>query len=304
MLFDESKKNAEPLFTGSNTSAKRRAQAWLDANLRRGEKEVFGVVGKLSPELAELLLARNPDNRAQKAAMIRGMSTDLRSANVELNGETIIISKCGLLNDGQNRCHAVVEAGVGYDTFFVFGVERATRLSVDQGTARTSGDFLQMEGNANGNVRAAIAGYLLQIERFGEIPAAAHAPGVRPTKTEVRLANARFADEIDAAQAAVPKKGAGRIGSYSLACVSYILIARRAGHIAAEDFMRQLIGGANLSEGHPVLLGRNRLLDEKRARALWPAKTVEIMLRAWNMTRRRKRSSKVQLMGAWPEIES
>lgn len=300
---DKSRADLGPLYTAANTAAKRRAESWLDANLKRGEKEKFGIVAKLTPELAEILLARNPDNRTVRRSRVSQISADLRDGRVPLNGEPIIVSSCGLLNDGQHRCLSVVETGIGYETFFSFGVERETRLTNDQGDAKQPGDYLSMDGMTSGRQRAAIAGYLWQIEKFGEIPHVAHAPQVRPTKAQIREAAAKFNDEIDTAMSAITKKGCGRICSYALACVAFVLIARRAGKIDAEDFMRHVLKGADLREGHPVLLCRDRLIDEKRKRTNWPNKVVEVLLRTWNMTRRRKRSSKLMVMGEWPEVE-
>lgn len=306
MMFGKDKARQDdpgPLYTAAANSAVRRADAWLEANLKRGAREKFSLVGMLTPELAEMLLARNPGNRNISKARIQQIATDLREGRVPCNGETIIISKCGMLNDGQHRSAAVVETGIGYETFFSFGVERDSRLTVDQGGARTGGDYLNMDGKEAGNTRAAIAGYLWQVAKYGELPQTPHAPNVRPTKAQVREAAEVYAREIDAARAAIPKEGTHRITSYTLICVAFICIARKAGFIAAEDFIRQLIKGANLSEQHPILLARNRMMDEKRLRTLWPHKAVEIMLRAWNATRSKRRYTKVQLHSRWPEIE-
>jgi len=71
-------------------------------------------------------------------------------------------SKCGQLNDGQNRCAAVVRSGLTVPTIFVFGLERETRLTVDQGVGKRPGDYLAMSGVANSNHVAAIAAMIWQ----------------------------------------------------------------------------------------------------------------------------------------------
>jgi hypothetical protein len=302
-MFFAKEKSGEELFTAVQNPAVRRADAWLDAMLKRGQKERFGIEGDLTPEIAEILLAKNPVNRTIKRSVLEQIERDVVAGNYTFNGEPIIISREGYINDGQHRCLAAKNTGRTVRTMFVFGLPYETRMTTDQGTAKTPGDYLTMAGLEAGNTRAAIAGYLWQVDRFGEIPQAAHAPGNRPTKVEGREAEALYREEIEAAMRAVPTEGTHRIASYTLCCVTYILLARRVSPILAQDFLRQIIAGTGLSEGHPILLGRNRLLDEKRTRHLWPHKAVEIMLRTWNYTRRRRRASKVQLEGKWPVIE-
>lgn len=303
MFFDKGKPAEAQLFTASDNQAVRRARAWLDAMIKRGQKEVFAVEADLTPEIAELLISKNPGNRTLKRPLLAQIERDIVAGNYTFNGEPIIISVEGYINDGQHRSWAVKNTGRAVRTLFVFGLPYDTRMTTDQGVAKTPGDYLAMTGLDSGNTRAAIAGYLWQIERFGEIPQAAHAPGNRPTKVEGREAEEKYRAEIEAAMHAVPKEGSHRVASYTICCVTYILLARRVSPILAQDFIRQIIAGTGLSEGHPVLLGRNRLLDEKRTRHLWPHKAVEILLRTWNFTHRKKRASKVQLEGRWPAIE-
>lgn len=304
MLFGSDKhKSGEEIFTGAPNAAVRRAKAWLESMLKRGQKEVFGIEGDLTPELAEILLNNNPINRTIVGAVLEQIERDMVAGNYTFNGEPIIVSREGFINDGQHRCHSSKNTGRTVRTMFVFGLPYETRMTTDQGRVKTPGDYLTMSGLDAGHTRAAIAGYLWQIERFGEIPQTAHAPGNRPTKIEGRVAETKYREEIESAMRAVPKAGSHRIASYSLMCVAFTLIARKAGAILAEDFVRQMIKGANLSEKHPILLARNRLLDEKRGRTLWPNKAIEIIVRAWNATRSRRRYSKVQLHGRWPEIE-
>lgn len=123
--------------------------------LRRAQNEVFTVTVLVTPRLAGALLARNADNRpliwnapnrsvsAYAAAMSRG--------EWALNGETIIVSSSGALNDGQHRLNAVIEAEVSVQMQITFGVDRNTRHTVDQGVARTPGHILSMAGEANAN---------------------------------------------------------------------------------------------------------------------------------------------------------
>lgn len=127
----------------------------LDLWMRQGRGDVFSVTALVTPKMAEALLARNGGNRpvvwtgptrsvaAYAAAMTRGEWV--------LNGEPIIISATGELNDGQHRLHAIIQSGVSVQLVLTFGVERSTRHTVDQGVARTPGHILAMFGERDTN---------------------------------------------------------------------------------------------------------------------------------------------------------
>lgn len=136
----------------------------LDLWLGHAKKDVFTVATLVTPRMAEALLARNGGNRpviwtgpvrsvaAYAAAMSRGEWV--------LNGEPIIISSTGELNDGQHRLHAIIQSGVSVQLLLTFGVERETRHTVDQGVARTPGHVLAMFGERNTNQLATALQFL------------------------------------------------------------------------------------------------------------------------------------------------
>jgi hypothetical protein len=71
-----------------------------------------------------------------------------------LNGETVVISNTGDLNDGQHRLAAVLRAcqanpQLTVPMLLVFGVERETRHTIDQGVGRSNAHILAMYGEHN-----------------------------------------------------------------------------------------------------------------------------------------------------------
>lgn len=139
-------------------------EATLQAWLQRGRSEVFSVVADLTPDLAAKLLARNPANRPIRergqTRSVEAYAAAMRRGEWVLNGQTLSISKDGLLNDGQHRCSAVIEAGVPVAALLTFGVDRDSRHTVDQGAARTPGQILAMRGEKNYNQLASAAHFL------------------------------------------------------------------------------------------------------------------------------------------------
>lgn len=150
-------------------AAKKRPAAgtvhWFNECVARGKREVFSEVTTLTPGLAATLLGLNPDNRNIRAVKASQFAADMRAGRWAFNGEAIKISRDGLLNDGQHRLSALIDANVTLPILFTFGVERDTRMTLDQGAARTAADYLGMDGIQNATASASIARLVIAAER-------------------------------------------------------------------------------------------------------------------------------------------
>jgi len=62
-------------------------EAWLESMVHRGQRAPFAVIADLTPELAEILLSRNPENRPQKTWHIEEMADDIKAGRWVLNGQ-------------------------------------------------------------------------------------------------------------------------------------------------------------------------------------------------------------------------
>lgn len=286
-----------PLFSTANVGEARRARSWFDDRVRRAKNgDHISEVVSLTPALAELLLERNPNNRSIRERKVDEYKADIAAGNWSLNGETIKISTDGLLNDGQHRCRAVIAAATPIKTAIVFGLPRDSRMTVDQGAVRTAGNYLGMDGVANGNVVAAVASLLWQHEVHGKIT---DGSSRRPTRAQVRETTHRHPGIVDSVNA-VPN---GRVaGSKSILVFCHYLIARHARH-QANEFISRLCLGAGLPEDDPVYQCRERLLV--RNKPLKPAEKINLILRTWNAVRRgRKMRKAVKVTGDLPEVEA
>lgn len=281
------------LFSGTNTAETRRMRAWLADRIRRGQTEVFSEVISLTPVLAELLLENNPDNRNLRHKKVETFATDIRNGDWPLNGETLKLSKEGLLNDGQHRCHAVISAGRPIPTIITFGVARETRMTVDQGAVRTAGNYLAMAGYECSNQMSAVSSMLWQMETLGRL-----SKHEKPTKVQIsQVANAHpgISDSIRA----VPSNA--RVGrSRSVLAFCHYLISRRA-KLHADSFFLRLVLGDGLSRNDPIYHCRERLIGGQR---ITQEEKVEIILRTWNAHRKGQRQTKCSpIMGTLPAIE-
>ena len=127
----------------------------LDKWITRGTKERFVVETVVTPEMAQMLLDRNWENRLIRKSAVNSYAQAMLRGEWSLNGEYIIISSNGVLNDGQHRLLAVIENGLPVVMGLQFGVERNSRTTLNTGFKRTLADHLTMQGQGNAHLLSA-----------------------------------------------------------------------------------------------------------------------------------------------------
>ena len=140
------------------------AEAWFHNRVKMGMKTVHTEQKQLTPALAQVLMDNNEGNRPIRPAKLAQYIDDIQNDRWEFNGETIIISKEGLMNNGQHRSIAVIETDKPITTLFVFGIERQTRKTVDTGASRGPHDQLSADGYTQPTTMAAISRFVLSFE--------------------------------------------------------------------------------------------------------------------------------------------
>jgi hypothetical protein len=251
--------------------------AWFHAQVERGKKETFTVMGPLTPAIASEILKNNDHNRPIRPRDVGKYARDIGDGRWQFNGETIIIAKDGHANDGQHRASAVLLADKQISALFVFGVERTTRETLDLGRSRTAGDILGMQGAKSAVVRAAIARGILAWEYSG---GQTLSPNRAPTISEV-VARAESDHEVDRATEFAVRYQRGHYLAGSLVGLMHILLTR-IDKDAAETFLTQVVYGENLRRGDPVYALREKL-------PTMPGKSaprLAAVIRAWNFERR------------------
>lgn len=263
----------------------RRQPDSLEFWLRRASNEVFTVTTTVTPDLAERLLSRNADNRtvreggasrsvdAYARAMLRG--------EWQLNGESIIVARDGLLNDGQHRLRAVIKSGVGVPMQITFGVDRESRHTVDQGAARSPGDILTMSGEKQANQLAHAIQFIWSYDTHRVF-------GYRPSTDELLStleANPGLRDAVRAVSA---------FGSEFRASRGYIAgahyVCRRIDGRLADEFLQKASTGLGLTDtGSPIVRLRKRFLDHLSKRDNIPAiEQAALYIKAFNAHRQRR----------------
>ena len=283
----------------SVNSPDRNASLWLDDQIARSQSGVITQVVELTPALARVLLARNPDNRKVSATTIEKYARDMANGGWSFNGEPIIISREGLLNDGQHRCEAVLLADETIQAILVIGTDRSTRLTVDQGKIRQAGDYLGMNGHVDSVALAAAAKYIWQHQAYGRL---SHQVQMSPTKGEV-LNLVETTPTIAESLKRIQSKGSDAVGGRSMLAFCHWTFTRVSGsRTDADVFMESLLVGSNLGIRSPILYARNRLMAERGR--LKPNEKAELIIRAWNATRRGDKVASLPIKGgALPVVE-
>ena len=253
--------------------------SWFHAMVERAQGEPIMQVTALTPSLAKAMLDSNFDNRCIRRSKLAQYTADMAQGRWTLNGEPIIVSKDGKLNDGQHRCLAAIDANASVPVVIMFGIERETRLTVDQGGARTAGDFLGMEGVANAALVSAIARNVIAFE-------AANGLNLNQSKlvtsAEIRDRVARDRALGEAAtfghtNAAYSKKfAAASIIGFAFYALS------RVNREEARIFLERVCRGDGLRMRDPAHTLREKLMSEGKSRD----RKIAMILKAWNFHRR------------------
>lgn len=278
-------------------SARKKLGIWLDNLVEKSKAKPISQIVQLTPEMAEMMLDRNPNNRKIAKTLVETYAHEISRGAWVFNGEPVIISDTGELNDGQHRCAAVVEANKPIEVLLLVGIKRETRTTLDQGRVRTAGDFLSMQGNVNTLVLAASANYAWQFRHHGWLTSTRKA-----TKSEVlEMVEANPALIRSVAMAQV--SSAAAVGGPSVLAFIHFILRGTQHPEDADYYIHSLMSGAGLKNGSPILYARNRLINERgRIRA---NEKAEVMIKGWNAWRRGESLSRMVISGGLlPTVEA
>ena len=102
-------------------------------------------------DLAQAVLEQyNTGNRRVNHRKVSQLAAQMTSGEFENTGEPLIISAEGVLNNGQHRLFALVEADAEIDMDVRFGIPRRAFSKTDTGTSRNPADVLTILGVRHG----------------------------------------------------------------------------------------------------------------------------------------------------------
>jgi hypothetical protein len=244
----------------------------------------------ITPELAQEWLDRGGTNRKTTRHRIEAMTAAIQRGDWRLTGEAIKLDDEDRVRDGQNRLHAIVEAGIPVRSVVARGVGEDAFDVMDTGRSRNAADVLHIHGYPSQNALAAAARGLMFVERYGRVfPSQrdSHLYVTPVTTLQYVKEHPEIIDGVHLGDRIYHSGIEGGIGLWSIIMTLFL----RLDPEQAEQFTEHLTTGAGLRRGHPLLMLRNRLLGSQRdqySTLSGREALVAIAIKAWNAWREGK----------------
>lgn len=242
----------------------------------------------VSPEMASEWLKKNTHNRLIRQKLVDTYARDMAAGRWKVNGESIKLAVDDTVLDGQHRLLAIVKSGVSVEVWVFRGLPADTQATMDSGSRRTTADALDLEGYENASALASIAKRAILWER-GEYTFKAAV-----TTSEVQEFIVGHPELLRSTEIAVRVRSSFRPLQQSVTGVAHWVLTQ----VSMEDapwFFARLGDGAEMSAGHPILVLRQRIVDESldRSRKASDAQRVAYVIRAWNAVREDRPLTKI-----------
>lgn len=215
-------------------------------------------IEEVTPMQAALWLELNNHNRPMQYERAVALAGAIKRGEWAVNGDAIRFSTAGKLLDGQHRLQAIVLAGVPVKTLIVRGLAPDSFATIDTNrNVRTARDVMALSGVLNYSVVAPMARLMYAYETSGnpyesstektpsaeQLLAIAQRPGFAPMAN--RVLSARWCKKF--------------VGTGLTGFAMYVFGQYRDEH--AQAFFRKLETGIGLEAGSPILLLRDRLIN-------------------------------------------
>src|SRR5437667_1914046 len=218
------------------------------------------------------------------------MTATIQRGEWQLTGAAIILYDEGRVRDGQNRLHAIVQAGMSVRSVVARGVSEDAFDVMDTGRSRNAADVLHIHGYPSQNALAAAARGLMFIERYGRVFPSQRDSHLYVTPVTTLQYVKEHSEIIDGVHLGDRIYHSGIQGGIGLWAIIMTLFLRLDGR-QAEQFTEHLTTGAGLHRGHPLLMLRNRLVGSQRdqySTLSGREALVAIAIKAWNAWRQGK----------------
>lgn len=225
----------------------------------------------VSPQIARRFLSSMVHNRPAKPSRVARYREQIRKGEWVFTGQGFVFNAEGKMIDGQHRCMAIIAEGIEVEVLIVLGVEAEAFNHLDQGSARTGGDFIDV---LNRTTVASALNFLWQ-EENGKL-------GLRQAMP-ADMASAMLAKhpKILDAVAATHTKATRQVFPPSIAAYAFYRMSVRS-LPKAESFFYGLTTGEGLMAGDPRLVLRQRLTANYTAKAKLPREdVVALVIKAW-----------------------
>lgn len=250
-------------------------------------KYVHTVRVFVTAEMARNFMRLNiANNRPIQEARMKDYARDMKHNNWKENGSTMVFSGPSLedpgeMIDGQKRCMACIEAGVGFWTLIAFGVSKEAFLTIDRGQTRTAGQVLHLDSGVTDY--NAVSATLSWLWRFRD---GIMLTGGRPTsleEAELLTMNPGLPESVRAARGILHRFKAGPV---AIIAICHYLFTRQDATLA-ETFFDALSTGASLREIDPVYRLRERIIiaSGSTSKRITSYELLALFFKTWNAER-------------------
>ena len=215
----------------------------------------------ITPKEAVLWLdTKNAHNRPISQSTVERYTQEIKAGRWKSNGQSIVFSKSGQLLNGQHRLKAVVAANKPIDCLIVWGVEDDTFDTIDDGNKRSLGDVFAIKQEYKPLLLSAGVRFLW-VYSTGQIETRDLRRGQVATKPLLEKTldrhpglrqSTRFYATLKARPGGLLVPAGMAIGLHYL----FALVDEKK----ADEFFNVLQSGIGLTEGHPILILRARLI--------------------------------------------
>jgi hypothetical protein len=233
--------------------------------------------------LAEVLLETNTGNRRVSKRRVSQLAEQMRTGQFENTGEPIIVSAEGILNNGQHRLLALIEADAAVEMDIRFGIPRRAFTKTDTGAARTGADVLAISGVANATQISTALRLLLAYEKG--LPE--HIRDFTPND-EIFRAYERWPDIVDAAVQVQAYNFPKAVRSTPLYATTFLAM-RAPGVTKLQGWLHILATGLEADRDNPAYQLRERLIRGFETQSGTREKQLErfsLMIKSWNLYRK------------------
>lgn len=264
------------------------------------KKQIRPEVITITPELAKEWLDKNTHNRRMGPSTVRLYAEAMKNGEWRLNGEPIIFDWNDVLQNGQNRLAAIIEANVTIDALVVFDADPDNLYTLDVPRRRSLKDALYLRGVTTDRsaLSAAITwSWRLANGRMEEKQTTGSLPGYL-----------KWYDENEAELLAALHPGGrltAQLGWSRGLMAALVWYIRLVDEEDADIFVDQLVNQVDLKEGSPILAyaGWSRRAKINPSRRPSSVTIAANFIKAWNAFRQHRTLNHVVYRGgeSFPE---
>lgn len=252
--------------------------------MKSAKSQVFYQLENITPKRAAEILKMNTFNRPLSKPHLAFLCKCLQNGEWKVNADSIRISPENVLLDGQHRLTAVIETGITIKSYVAYNVPKDTFDTIDSGLKPRGGaDVLALRGEKNYTLLAGtVRGYFVYTNKFWS------------NTKEQKLSNQQIEDILDenphirnsVSIVVKHRKGLAPLAQMRLFAVCHAIFSLIS-KVDADDFIKKLSSGAELKEHNPVLVLRNRLIENKSSiRKFNSHHAMALIIKSWNVFRK------------------